>query len=65
MAVTSIIYLIIGVLCWMWYVLNSALLNNYSVKNLIQVAVFGTVFIIGFIIEGIAFLLQHLVITIN
>lgn len=63
MGITSIIFLVIGALCWMWYIFNSARLNNYKIKGLVKVAIIGTVLLFGGIVEGIVYISQHLVIT--
>lgn len=65
MEITSIIFLVMGALCWMWYIFNSARLNNYKIKRFVKVAIIGTVLLFGGIIEGIAYISQHLVITFN
>lgn len=65
MAITSIIFLILGLTCWIWYIYNSALLNDYSIKKYKRFAIIGSVFLFGFLIETIVFLSQHIVITFN
>lgn len=63
--ITSIIFLILGLTCWIWYISNSALLNDYSIKKYKRFAIIGSVFLFGFLIETIVFLSQHIVITFN
>jgi hypothetical protein len=65
MAITSIIFLILGLTCWIWYIFNSALSNDYSIKKYKRFAIIGSVFLFGFLIETIVFLSQHIVITFN
>lgn len=60
-----IINSILGLTCWIWYISNSALLNDYSIKKYKRFAIIGSVFLFGFLIETIVFLSQHIVITFN